>query len=67
VIRFHGILYFNRTPWPDYANEVYRPSDRRLSAKLVPTFADGGCHVASVMDLYRLHYNIKIKTICVLK
>jgi CBS-domain-containing membrane protein len=23
-----------------------------LSAKLVPTFADRGCHVVSVMDLY---------------
>jgi hypothetical protein len=24
------------------ASELYRPSDRRLSAKLVPTFADRG-------------------------
>jgi hypothetical protein len=30
------------TPWPELAKELYRPSDRRLSAKLVPTFADGG-------------------------
>jgi hypothetical protein len=28
------------------------PSDRRLSAKLVPTFADRGCHVVSVTDPY---------------
>jgi hypothetical protein len=28
------------TPWPDSASELYRRSDRRLSAKLVPTFAD---------------------------
>jgi hypothetical protein len=27
-----------------------RPSDRRLSANLVPTFADRGCHVVSVTD-----------------
>jgi hypothetical protein len=27
-------------------------SDRRLSAKLVPTFADRGCHVVSVTDPY---------------
>jgi CBS-domain-containing membrane protein len=33
-------------------NELYRPSDCRLSAKLVQTFADGGCHVISVMDPY---------------
>jgi hypothetical protein len=35
------ILYkFNlnkKTPWPESAKELYRPSDRRLSAKLVPT------------------------------
>jgi CBS-domain-containing membrane protein len=40
------------TPWPESASELYRPSDRRLSAKLVPTFADRGCHVVSVMDPY---------------
>jgi hypothetical protein len=27
-----------------------RPSDRRLSAKLVPTLADRGCRVVSVTD-----------------
>jgi hypothetical protein len=26
-----------RTPWPESASELYRPSDRRLSAKLVAT------------------------------
>jgi hypothetical protein len=30
----------NSTPWPQSESELYRPSDRRLSAKLVPTFAD---------------------------
>jgi hypothetical protein len=34
------------------ARELYRPSDRRLSTKLVPTFADSGCHVVSATDLY---------------
>jgi hypothetical protein len=29
-----------KTPWPESASELYRPSDRRLSVKLVPTFAD---------------------------
>jgi hypothetical protein len=29
-----------RTPWPESSNELYRPSDHRLSAKLVLTFAD---------------------------
>jgi CBS-domain-containing membrane protein len=31
---------------------MYWPSDRRLSAKLVPTFADRGFHVVSVTDPY---------------
>jgi hypothetical protein len=30
--------------WPQSASELYQPSDRRLSAKLVPTSADRGCH-----------------------
>jgi CBS-domain-containing membrane protein len=41
-----------QTPWSKSASELYRPSDRRLSAKLVPTFADRGCHVVSVTDSY---------------
>jgi hypothetical protein len=32
------------------ASELYRPSDRRLSAKLLPTFADRGCRVVSATE-----------------
>jgi hypothetical protein len=32
------------------ARELYRPSNHRLSATLVPTFADRWCHVVSVTD-----------------
>jgi hypothetical protein len=32
------------------ASELYRPSDRRMSAKLVPTLADRGCRVVSATD-----------------
>jgi hypothetical protein len=42
----------NQTPWPESASELYRPSDRRLSAKSAPTFSDMGCYVVSVTDLY---------------
>jgi hypothetical protein len=35
------------TSWPESVGELYWPSDRRLSAKLMPTFADRGCHVVS--------------------
>jgi hypothetical protein len=38
--------------WSESASEIYRPSDRRLSAKLVPAFEDTGCHVVGVMDPY---------------
>jgi hypothetical protein len=34
------------------ASELYRPSDRRMSAKLVPTFAGRGCRVVSATDPY---------------
>jgi hypothetical protein len=30
----------------------FLPSDRRFSAKWLPTFADKGCHVVSVTDPY---------------
>jgi hypothetical protein len=44
-------LYFTtkQTPWPESGSE---PSDRRLSAKLVPTFVDRERHVVSVTDPY---------------
>jgi hypothetical protein len=43
--------FFNihTTPWPLSASELYRPSDSRLSAKLVPPFVDR-CHVVSATD-----------------
>jgi hypothetical protein len=42
-----------KTPWPESANELYQPSNRCLSAKIVPTIvADIGCHVVSVTDPY---------------
>jgi hypothetical protein len=38
-----------QTPRPESTSELYRPSDRHLSPKLVTTFADRGCHMVSVM------------------
>jgi hypothetical protein len=40
--QFRQIVIGKKTPWPE---------SRRLSAKLVPTFADRGFHVISVTDL----------------
>jgi hypothetical protein len=43
---FHYYILQNKqkqTPWFQSASELYQPSDRRLSAKLVPTLADRGC------------------------
>jgi hypothetical protein len=41
------------TPWFQSASELYRPSDRSLSAKLVPTLADRWCQVVSATDPHR--------------
>jgi hypothetical protein len=35
---FYSPLPPKKTPWPDSPSELYGPSDRHLSAKLVPTF-----------------------------
>jgi hypothetical protein len=40
------------TPWSESASELYRPSDRHLLAKWLPTFEDRGCHVVSVTYPY---------------
>jgi hypothetical protein len=56
---FNGLNFVQRSyslwsellsPWPESASELYPSSDSRLSAKLVPTFADRGYHVVSVTD-----------------
>jgi hypothetical protein len=39
-------------PWPESASELYRPSNHRLSAKLMPTFADIECEVVSITAPY---------------
>jgi hypothetical protein len=41
-----------KTPWHESASKIYRPRGSRLSAKLVPTFVDRGCHEVSVTDPY---------------
>jgi hypothetical protein len=41
-----------KSPMPESTSELYRLSDRRLSAMLVPTFVDSECHVVSVTDPY---------------
>jgi hypothetical protein len=47
-----GVCLSINTPWPESVSELYRPSDRRLSTKLVLTFADKECHVVSTTDPY---------------
>jgi hypothetical protein len=46
------VIKQEQTPLPESASELYRPSDRRLPAKLVPNFADRGCHVVSATNSY---------------
>jgi hypothetical protein len=51
-------IILKKTLWSESASELYRPSDRRLSAKQLPTFADRRCHVVRVTDPYGRRYNI---------
>jgi hypothetical protein len=37
---------------------IYRPRDRRLSAKLVPTLADRGCRVVSATNSPQSFFNL---------
>jgi hypothetical protein len=58
IIPFHTIdhkLNQKKTPWSESASELYRPSDRRLSEKLVP---ERGCHVVIVTDPPRAYSRI---------
>jgi hypothetical protein len=45
-------LIYKKTPWPESMSELYRPSDRLLSARLLSNFADRWCNVVSVTDPY---------------
>jgi hypothetical protein len=53
-VDFEDSLKLNLTPWLWSTSELYQPSDRRLLAKLVLTFADRGCRVVSVTDFHGL-------------
>jgi hypothetical protein len=46
-------LMIKKSPWPEFASELYQLSDCRLLTKLVPTFVDRGCHVVTVTDQYK--------------
>jgi hypothetical protein len=48
----HRLNEKTKLPRPESSTEVNRPSDLRLSAKLVTTFADRGCHVVGLTDPY---------------
>jgi hypothetical protein len=39
-----------KAPWLQSTSEAFRPSDRRLSIKLVPTFTDRECRVISATE-----------------
>jgi hypothetical protein len=50
VLVFRKIVFF--FPWSESESELYWPTDRRLSAKWLPTSSDRGCHVVSVTEPY---------------
>jgi hypothetical protein len=43
--------------WLESEGKLYRPIDSRLSAQLVPTFADKECRVVSVTDPYGRNFD----------
>jgi hypothetical protein len=47
-----ALTFLRKTPWPESVSKLYRPSDSCLSAKLVPTFANGWCTAVSTTDPY---------------
>jgi hypothetical protein len=49
---FYQTKQNKQTPWPQSASELYRSRDRRLTTKLVPTYADRGCRVVRATDPY---------------
>jgi hypothetical protein len=49
---FFKPIIVNVSIWPEFASQLYRPRDRRLSTQLVPTFTDRDCHIVSVKDPY---------------
>jgi hypothetical protein len=49
---YHLILKLKLNSVALVRNELYLPSDRRLSAKLMPTFVARVCHVVNVKDPY---------------
>jgi hypothetical protein len=56
ILQMHIFVQYQtktkQTPWPEPMSKLYPPSNCRLSAKLVSTFADRGSHVVRVTDPY---------------
>jgi hypothetical protein len=52
IVPYIFTIIYKKTPWPESSSELHRPSDRHLSVKLVPTFADRRSKVVSVTDPY---------------
>jgi hypothetical protein len=48
-----------KTPWPESASELYQLRNRRLSSKLVPTFADRGKKLTFFNKMLNLHHRHK--------
>jgi hypothetical protein len=55
-VRFFPNYTINKLRGFSPQSELYRPSDRRLSAKLVATLADRGCRVVSATNLTAVNF-----------
>jgi hypothetical protein len=51
-MQFSFLHTSKQTQWPQSASKLYRKSDRRLSSKLMPTFADRGPSMVGATEPY---------------
>jgi hypothetical protein len=49
------LCWYNQTLWPESVSELYLPSDRHLSANLVPAFVDRGCRGSCRYNTYLMY------------
>jgi hypothetical protein len=62
TIHYHfHISFLKKTPWSESASELYRPSDRRLSAKWLPTFLMGKYYKMYKKNNYSCGSNSTVK------
>jgi hypothetical protein len=66
IMPFYSQYIYNNSVVFESASKLYRSSDRRRSAKLVPTLADRGCHVVSATSPSDCNFDFLDILLCVI-